>query len=152
MIVYFYVLCSNPFPYFRKVRQNCVMTSESASFVISRNNFKAATENVLRKIKTDCMFSDVTLVCEDNQMVKAHRVILSTNSSVFHQLLGVAMDHPHPLIYLRGLQRITLETDVLGIRSALSLCWTFKLEKSIAELLNLYFSFQFSAIEENHVE
>jgi len=46
-------------------------------------------------------FHDVTLVCEDNQLVPAHKVILSAGSSFFRSVLGQHL-HPHPLIYLRG--------------------------------------------------
>ena len=43
-------------------------------------------------------FSDVTLVCEDNQQIMAHRVILSASSPILQQMLK-NLNHSHPLLY-----------------------------------------------------
>ena len=44
-------------------------------------------------------FTDVTLVCEDNKQVKAHKFILSASSDVFKDILQ-QNPHQHPLIIL----------------------------------------------------
>ena len=46
---------------------------------------------------------DVTLVCEDGQHLKAHKVILAASSPFFEEILRKSK-HPHPLIYLKGFQ------------------------------------------------
>jgi len=48
-------------------------------------------------------FTDVTLVCEDGAQVKAHKVILSASSTFFQNLLKLNQ-HPHPLVYMRGMK------------------------------------------------
>ena len=52
-------------------------------------------------------FADVTLVCEDGQQVEAHKVVLAASSPVFQNLLK-KNKHPHPLIYMRGVQSLDL--------------------------------------------
>ena len=47
------------------------------------------------------MFSDVTLVCGDGKQIKAHRVILSSCSSFFKEVL-IQNHHQHLLLYLKG--------------------------------------------------
>ena len=42
-------------------------------------------------------------MCEENQQVEAHKVILASASPFFHRVLS-KNPHPHPLIYLRGLK------------------------------------------------
>ena len=53
-------------------------------------------------------FCDVTLVSADNNKFAAHKVILTAYSFVFKNMLGNEK-HPHPLIFLRG-----VESKVLG--------------------------------------
>ena len=48
-------------------------------------------------------FADVTLACEDGKQVEVHKVILSSSSPFFRNLLR-QNKHPHPLIYMRGLK------------------------------------------------
>merc|ERR1712129_635343 len=54
-------------------------------------------------------FSDVTLACEDGQQVEAHKVILASSSPFFKKLLKLS-NHPHPLIYMRGVKSEDLLT------------------------------------------
>ena len=58
-------------------------------------------------------FVDVSLVCEDGQLVEAHKVILAASSSFFQNLLRRNPQHPHPLIFMRGVK----STDLLAIAS-----------------------------------
>merc|ERR1712208_37478 len=61
-------------------------------------------------LREDNDFVDVTLVCEDGQQVEAHKVILASSSPFFQKLLG-RNKHPHPLIYMRGVN----SDDLLAI-------------------------------------
>ena len=49
------------------------------------------------------IFSDVTLVCDDQIQLNAHKLVLSTCSPVFENIL-LTNPHDHPLIYMRGLK------------------------------------------------
>ena len=60
----------------------------------------ARFENLLRSSE----FSDVTLVSKDNTRIKAHRVILSSGSAFFNEVLSHMKDSSHPMIYLMGME------------------------------------------------
>ena len=65
------------------------------------NDFKENTVSALGRLREDNDFADVTLACEDGQQMEAHKVILSASSPFFQSLLK-RNKHPHPLIYMRG--------------------------------------------------
>ena len=50
------------------------------------------------------VFVDVTLVFDDEQML-AHKVILSSASSFFLQVLEKNVSHPHPMLYMKGVDK-----------------------------------------------
>ena len=52
-------------------------------------------------------FTDVNLVCKDNKQIESHKVILSSCSPLFKQILSSNV-HQHPLIYLKGISFDTL--------------------------------------------
>ena len=58
----------------------------------------------LNDLLTRNVFVDVTLVFDDNDQVSAHKVILSSASSFFQNLLE-KNPHPNPMIYMRGMTR-----------------------------------------------
>ena len=53
-------------------------------------------------------FSDVTLVGEGGDQIKAHRVVLASTSPVFEDILR-KNEHPQPLIYMRGIKCLQLK-------------------------------------------
>ena len=54
-------------------------------------------------------FSDVTLVSDDQKPLKAHRYVLGYFSPVLKNVL-LANPHPHPLVYLRGVNHEELDS------------------------------------------
>ena len=52
-------------------------------------------------------FLDVTLVCDEDIQIKAHKNILAISSNFFENILR-KNPHPHPMIYLRGLEHADL--------------------------------------------
>ena len=48
------------------------------------------------------VFCDVTLACDDDSFVEAHRVIISAGSRFFESVLIKMRGNPHPFIYLRS--------------------------------------------------
>ena len=46
---------------------------------------------------------DVTLVCEEDQEIEAHKIILTACSPIFSKILKRSK-HSHPIIYMRGLK------------------------------------------------
>ena len=67
------------------------------------NDFKENITSSFRSLREDGEFTDVTLACEDGQQVEAHKVVLSSSSPFFMELL-MKTKHPHPFIYMRGLR------------------------------------------------
>ena len=75
---------------------------------LSKEDFSASVSKSVNNLFEDQEFTDVTLVCEDNQQIKAHKVILSANSDFFRTVLTVNR-HQHPLIYLKGIPKERLK-------------------------------------------
>ena len=74
----------------------------SEKFCLKWNDFQNNITSSFANLKSDTDFSDVTLVCEDGQQLEAHKAILATSSPFFDNLLK-KNKHPHPLIFMRGI-------------------------------------------------
>ena len=55
-------------------------------------------------------FTDVTLVCDDQTQLAAHKIVLIACSPMFKKILQMNPD-PHPVIYLAGVN----QSDILSI-------------------------------------
>ena len=64
----------------------------------------------LKEMMTSTDFTDVTLVTDDKQHIRAHRNILSACSPVFKNILKLGSGNTQPVIYLRGIQYSELES------------------------------------------
>ena len=71
------------------------------------NEFKENAITAFGSLRDDQDFSDVTLACEDGQQVEAHKVILAASSPFFQNLMK-RNKHPHPLIYMMGINSLDL--------------------------------------------
>ena len=67
------------------------------------NDFNDNVKTAFGNLREDINFSDVTLACEDGHQVQVHKVILAASSPFFQNILK-RNQHPHPLIYMRGLK------------------------------------------------
>ena len=70
--------------------------------------FSLTTGKVFHSLFEDEHLTDVTLVCEENAKIEAHKVILSSCSEFFAKILK-QNPHPHPLVYLQGVRFKDLE-------------------------------------------
>ena len=77
--------------------------SHSEKFCLKWNDFQTNIETSYRELRNDMEFADVTLVCEENQKIEAHRIILSSASKTFKDMLK-GNTHSHPLIYMRQIR------------------------------------------------
>ena len=75
----------------------------SEKLCLQWNDFRENVNCAFRNLREDADFADVTLACEDGKQVEAHKVILAASSPFFQNLLK-RNNHPHPLIYIRGLK------------------------------------------------
>ena len=80
-------------------------------FHLSRNDFHVTATGTFKTLIDDKNFVDVTLVCEDDKQLTAHKVILSANSIFFKNIL-TNNHHQHPLIYLSGIKFCDLQSLV----------------------------------------
>ena len=79
------------------------MTNSSEKFCLKWNEFQQNIASSYRELRQDPDFCDVTLVCEDYEQVKAHRIILTACSPFFSTVLK-ENTHSHPMIYMRGIR------------------------------------------------
>ena len=77
------------------------MTNEIVQ--LANSDFRSSATNTLKKLWNDTNFADVTLATADNTQIHAHKIILSTFSPFFENILFLN-PHPKPLIYLRDIR------------------------------------------------
>jgi len=77
-------------------------------FSFSRKE-KDSTEKAFYKLMNDQDLVDVTLVCDDGKIIKAHKVILGAGSEFFKRMFS-SNPHQNPLVYLYGIDRVNLES------------------------------------------
>jgi hypothetical protein len=54
-------------------------------------------------LRNDTLFTDVTLVCNDDKQIQAHKVILSSFSTLFKRMFS-SNPHPQPLVFLKAVE------------------------------------------------
>merc|ERR1712129_184660 len=79
------------------------MFRDEEKLCLKWNDFQENAIAAFGTLREDREFADVTLACEGGQQVEAHKVILASSSPFFLSLL-MRNEHPHPLIYMRGLK------------------------------------------------
>ena len=75
-------------------------SSRQDNYSFKLNDFDKNSSSLLRGIRYETDFKDVSLACEGGK-VSAHKVILSGCSSVFKSILQ-KNPHSHPFIYFKG--------------------------------------------------
>jgi len=75
----------------------------SEKFCLRWNDFESNISSAFREIRDERDFFDVTLACDDDQIVSAHKVIISACSPLFRSMLKRSK-HEHPLVYMRGVR------------------------------------------------
>ena len=72
------------------------------AYALKNHGFHTWSEGLVKNAMEDDHFSDVTLVSEDNQIILAHKIILSSISPFFENILR-KHKHPNPLIFVGGI-------------------------------------------------
>ena len=73
------------------------------------NSFTMHLAATFQNMYNEKSFTDVTLVCDDQVQFDAHKIVLSSCSSVLRKILE-DNPHPNPLIYMRGIKHQELES------------------------------------------
>ena len=87
------------------------MTYSSEKLCLRWNDFQQNIVSSYKELHKGSGFSDVTLVCEEDQHFEAHRIILAACSPFFSRVLK-GNKHSHPMIYMRGLKAKDLEATL----------------------------------------
>jgi len=95
----------------QSAQRSQAMYREEEKLCLKWNDFQENAISAFGTLREDREFADVTLACEDGQQVEAHKVILASSSPFFLNLLR-RNNHPHPLIYMRGLKSEDLEAMI----------------------------------------
>ena len=77
--------------------------SVGEKFCLKWNQFQKNVSHSFRELRDNNDFFDVTLACEDDQQIEAHKVILSACSPFFRNILK-KNPHSHPLLYMKGVK------------------------------------------------
>ena len=85
--------------------------ASSEKFCLKWNDFQLNISSSYKNLRKNTDFSDVTLVCEEDHQIEAHRVVLSACSPFFHNILK-KNKRSNPLIYMRGLKANDLEAII----------------------------------------
>ena len=80
-------------------------------FCLKWNDFQENIKTSFGDLRGEKDFADVTLACEDGEVV-GHKVILASCSPFFKRLLKRTKNHQHPLIFMRGLKTSHLTTVI----------------------------------------
>jgi hypothetical protein len=83
----------------------------SDKFCLKWNDFQTNISASFQDLRRDTDFSDVTLTCDGDTRIEAHRVILAGSSKFFSKVLK-QQQHPHPLLYMRGMTASQLSAVV----------------------------------------
>ena len=76
-------------------------------FGLTWSTFNSCVRAGFQNFFDDKHFSDLTLVTEDGKYIKAHKVLVSLSSSTLRCILQNT-DHPHPVVFLSGINHSTL--------------------------------------------
>ena len=74
-------------------------------------DFQENAGETFRGLRADQDFCDVTLVCEDNQQIEAHKVVISASSVLLQKMLR-SSQHKKPMLYFWGIKARDLSSVV----------------------------------------
>jgi len=77
--------------------------NSSGKYSLKWSQFELNMSKSFKELKASDEFFDVTIACDDDTQLKAHKVILSASSPFFHNILS-KNPHPHPLLYIKGIK------------------------------------------------
>jgi len=120
---------------------------EDDKFKLEWNNFENKVGRSYKILLGDPHFADVTLVCDDDKQIKAHKVVLSSLSQKFQNIL-MNNSHPHPLIYFRKIEFSLLEALVHFI-------YLGRVEvknEALSDFINLANEFEVEGLKHNQAE
>merc|ERR1712243_33296 len=83
-------------------------TKMEEKFCLKWNDFQENTLKTFSNLRNEEEFFDVTLVSEDQKQMMAHKVVLSSSSQYFKNILKTNK-HSHPMLCMTGLTSMDLK-------------------------------------------
>ena len=77
--------------------------SYTEKFCLKWDDFKDNIKLSFKELKENENFADITLVCENNQLIKAHRVILASSSPILKDIILNIKESNNLFLYMRGI-------------------------------------------------
>ena len=68
------------------------------------DSFQTWTKESMRDLYEDNDYTDITLITEDMQVFKSHRIVLSSSSDFFKEILGKMKSFQGQTLYLKEIQ------------------------------------------------
>ena len=93
---------------------------QSDALLLHWSDFEKYVGSAFKSVRSSAAFSDITLAFEDGgEALGAHKVVLASGSSYFHQLLREgAGRHPNPLVVLGGLAAHHVANVIPGVHAS----------------------------------
>ena len=82
-------------------------------FSLKWNDFHSNVSKSFQGLRNKTDFSDVTLVGDDFKQIAAHKIILSSCSVYFNNILKNIDDQKHPILCLEGMSFQDIEKVML---------------------------------------
>ena len=70
---------------------------------VTWSDFSSSVPKLFNRHRIEERYTDVTLVSDDNQLFRAHKLVLSAGSQYFDKILEENMIHPYPMLCLDGI-------------------------------------------------
>ena len=81
------------------------------TFCLKWEHFQLNLGSSFNDLRNEELLSDVTLASDDDDTIEAHKNILAISSPFFKKLL-TRHKHPHPLIYIKGMEMKELKSII----------------------------------------
>merc|ERR1719431_1111821 len=72
---------------------------------LARKDYISSMNNTFKEMMNDTEMADVTLACDDHSFIKAHKIILSTNSDFFRNVVTRCLNQNNIFIHLKGVKK-----------------------------------------------
>jgi len=119
---------------------------ECESYNLNWAEFTSYTSKTFKDLLHNQDFADVTLVCDDDEAIKAHKVILSACSPFFNRILKKNNEHNHPLIYLSDVNL----NELKAVINFMYLGQTNVEQENLQRFLKIAAKFQVQGLTENN--
>ena len=83
--------------------------SDTAKYTLRSSSFSKQLQTMFVELYKKENYCDVTLVCDDKTQFEVHKIVITTWSQVFKEIIDINPSH-NLLIYLRGIQHQEMES------------------------------------------